>query len=124
MDIRGKRVLLTGASGGIGTPLAQRLAAAGARLALVGRRREALEALAGDIPSAALVVADLGSDSVSLAYQPQHDAGGRVVGVREHLVDAAARLDRAGDRQGVVGFDQAAAFDLDSGDRTCIGEFD
>jgi len=61
MDIRGKRVLLTGASGGIGTPLAQRLAAAGARLALVGRRREALEALDGDIPSAALVVADLGS---------------------------------------------------------------
>ncbi len=49
---------------------------------------------------------------------------GQLLGVREHLVDAAARLDRAGDRQGVVGFDQAAAFDLDSGDRTCIGEFD
>jgi short-subunit dehydrogenase len=36
MDLSNARILLTGASGGIGTPLARRLAAAGARLFMVG----------------------------------------------------------------------------------------
>lgn len=59
MDIRGKRVLLTGASGGIGVPLATRLAQLEARIALVGRRREPLETLAARLPQSAVVEADL-----------------------------------------------------------------
>jgi short-subunit dehydrogenase len=53
------RVLLTGASGGIGHAIARAFAARGARLVITGRRREALEALAEEV-SAQTVVCDLG----------------------------------------------------------------
>lgn len=46
MDLRGKRVLITGASRGVGEALAECLSAAGARVALVARSAEALETLA------------------------------------------------------------------------------
>ena len=59
MELHNRRILLTGASGGIGSALAQRLAAAGARLALVGRRHEAPARLASGLPGASIVVADL-----------------------------------------------------------------
>jgi NAD(P)-dependent dehydrogenase (short-subunit alcohol dehydrogenase family) len=45
-SLRGKRVLITGAARGIGAALAQRLAAQGARLALVGLEPEAMAAVA------------------------------------------------------------------------------
>lgn len=45
-------VFITGASSGIGAALAQAYAAQGARLALVARRREALEALRLSLPNA------------------------------------------------------------------------
>ncbi|MFD9453419.1 SDR family NAD(P)-dependent oxidoreductase [Streptomyces sp. NPDC059985] len=68
MDISGSNVLLTGATGGIGSDLAVRLAAQGARLTLTGRREEALKATA-DACGARTVVADLAlrSDVVRLA---------------------------------------------------------
>ncbi len=47
MDLTGKRVLITGASRGIGEALAVRFAGAGARVALVARSAAPLEALAG-----------------------------------------------------------------------------
>lgn len=59
MEIAGQRILLTGASGGIGTPLAQRLSAAGARLALVGRNREALARQAQELEGTVPMVADV-----------------------------------------------------------------
>ncbi len=43
-DVAGRSVLVAGASGGLGAPIARRLAAAGARLTLVGRDLARLEA--------------------------------------------------------------------------------
>ncbi|MBW5484770.1 SDR family NAD(P)-dependent oxidoreductase [Streptomyces bambusae] len=58
MHISGSNVLLTGATGGIGTALAASLAAHGARLTITGRREGALKATA-DACGARAVVADL-----------------------------------------------------------------
>jgi short-subunit dehydrogenase len=50
MDLAGKTGLLTGATGGLGRAIAEALAARGAKLALSGRKAEALEALAAELP--------------------------------------------------------------------------
>jgi short-subunit dehydrogenase len=49
MDLSGKRVLITGASRGIGRVVVERLAARGARLALVARTAAALEPVAAGL---------------------------------------------------------------------------
>ena len=49
MELRGRRVLVTGASRGIGNALARRFAGAGAVVALVARSRPQLEELAGEL---------------------------------------------------------------------------
>ena len=59
VDIRGARVLLTGATGGIGHALARSLHRAGAQLVLTGRRVDILEPLAAET-SAEVIAADLG----------------------------------------------------------------
>jgi len=60
MQLRDARILLTGASGGIGQVLVERLCANGARLLLVGRDSLALEALARrHLGQISLVCADL-----------------------------------------------------------------
>ena len=48
-DLFGNRIVLTGATGGVGQALARRLAAAGAMLALIGRRADELAELAGEL---------------------------------------------------------------------------
>jgi 3-oxoacyl-[acyl-carrier protein] reductase len=59
-DLSGKSALVTGASGGIGRAIAQCLHAAGAAVALTGTRRDALDALAGELGERVLVApADL-----------------------------------------------------------------
>lgn len=50
MELAGRRALLTGATGGLGRAIAAALAARGAQLALSGRKPEALEELAGELP--------------------------------------------------------------------------
>ncbi len=68
MNMSGSNVLLTGATGGIGSALAARLTAQGARLTVTGRREDALKVTA-DAYGARTVVADLAvrSDVVRLA---------------------------------------------------------
>jgi uncharacterized protein len=49
MQLQGKRVLITGASRGIGEALAHRFAGAGAKVALVARTQDALRSLAAEL---------------------------------------------------------------------------
>ncbi|HZR85144.1 MAG TPA: SDR family NAD(P)-dependent oxidoreductase [Candidatus Binatia bacterium] len=51
-DFRGRAAVVTGASSGIGAELARQLARRGTRVALVARRLDRLDALAGEIRSA------------------------------------------------------------------------
>jgi short-subunit dehydrogenase len=73
--LAGARVLLTGASGGLGTALARRLAAERCELILTGRRADALAALAAEHGGRALV-ADLAER-----------------GAVERLLDSAGEID-------------------------------
>src|SRR5437868_12364533 len=50
-DLTGKTALVTGASGGIGGAIARALHAQGATVAISGTRRDALDALAGELAS-------------------------------------------------------------------------
>ena len=50
MNLSGRRALLTGATGGLGRAIAEALAAQGAQLLLSARNREALEAMAAELP--------------------------------------------------------------------------
>jgi short-subunit dehydrogenase len=53
MELHGRRVLITGASRGIGEALARRFAAAGANVALVARSADAIQKLAADLAGTA-----------------------------------------------------------------------
>ncbi len=55
-DLSGKGALITGASGGIGGAIARALHGAGAKVALSGTRRDALDAVAADLGDNASVV--------------------------------------------------------------------
>jgi uncharacterized protein len=65
VQLAGRTILITGATGGLGHALAKAFAARGARLVLTGRRPEVLEELAASVPDAAIAVADL-TDAASV----------------------------------------------------------
>ena len=71
MDVGAKTVLLTGATGGLGHAIARRLAAAGARLVLSGRRADVLGALAAEI-GAEVAAADLSDPAAVRALAAAH----------------------------------------------------
>ena len=71
MNIGAKTVLLTGATGGLGHAIARRLAAAGARIVLSGRRADVLGALAGEI-GAEVAAADLSDPAAVRALAAAH----------------------------------------------------
>jgi short-subunit dehydrogenase len=58
-DLQGRRILITGASSGIGKALAQQLAPLGAKLVLAARSEDKLKALADSLPGAIAVTADI-----------------------------------------------------------------
>jgi NAD(P)-dependent dehydrogenase (short-subunit alcohol dehydrogenase family) len=79
VDLRGKRILLTGASSGIGEAAAEKFARRGATVVVVARRRELLDALVdrsgGDIRAHACDLSDL--DAVDqLVATVEEDLGG------------------------------------------------
>ena len=76
MDLGGKRVLITGASRGIGESLAHAFVGAGAKVALVARTQAALDALARDLGGTAHA-ADLGDPAqvATLLHRVEDEAG-------------------------------------------------
>ena len=64
-SIRDKVIILTGATQGIGLATARLLAAKGAKLVLVARSRQDLEALAGELPGSLAIPADM-RDEISI----------------------------------------------------------
>jgi NADP-dependent 3-hydroxy acid dehydrogenase YdfG len=80
-NLDGAVVAVVGASGGLGAPIARRLAERGALLVLSGRRQDRLEALA--IRAASTVVLDLRDPHAGDALiAAAHDAFGRLDGRR------------------------------------------
>jgi uncharacterized protein len=105
MDICGSRVLLTGASSGIGRELALVLGQRGARLAIAARRRERLDEVAGEVEARggerpAVLVADLArrGAAASLAGAATEALGGVDVLVNNAGGGVGGRIWAVGDR--------------------------
>ena len=93
-DLSGKTALVTGASGGIGRAIAQGLHAQGAHVVLSGTRREALDALAGELAVRASVApCDLSDPAAVDALFAQAEAA---AGVPVDILVSNAGLTRDG----------------------------
>ncbi len=82
-DLTGKTALVTGDSGGIGGAIARALHAQGAKLAVSGTRRDALESLANELGGAAVLACDLNSKDAVEALVPESE---RALGQLDILV--------------------------------------
>ena len=96
MNVAGRTVLITGATGGLGHAIARRLAVAGAHVVLSGRRAEVLSELAGEI-GGEVAPADL-SDPDAVRALAQAHAGIDIL-VANAGVPASGRLQTYSDDQ-------------------------
>ncbi len=87
-DLDGRVAVVTGASSGLGAGLARGLASVGAKVALVARRQERLDALADELGGAAVPCDLLDADRVAEVIPRVADA----LGGPEILVNAAGSL--------------------------------
>ncbi|MGD1015546.1 MAG: 3-oxoacyl-[acyl-carrier-protein] reductase [Roseiarcus sp.] len=116
-DLTGKTALVTGASGGLGGAIARALHAQGATVALSGTRREALEALAGELGARVHVTpCDLSDPAAVEALVP---AAETAMGSLDILVNNAGVtrdnlfvLMKDAEWNAVIGVDLTAAFRL------------
>ena len=78
LPLQGRHALVTGAARGIGAEIARSLAADGAKVTLLGRRLDALQALAGTLPGEShAVVADVcDAEQVRAAFKQARDRFG------------------------------------------------
>ena len=83
LNLQGRHAVVTGAARGIGAAIAQQLAAQGARLTLMGRKREPLETLAQALPPTAqarVVLCDVSDPvSVATAFDAARDGHGPIL---------------------------------------------
>ncbi len=86
MDLAGRRILVTGASSGIGAATARALDAAGARVALLARSTGRLEEVAADLTDAHVAAADV---TVPDTLAPAVEAAADALGGLDGLVNAA-----------------------------------
>jgi short-subunit dehydrogenase len=93
MVLRGKTVLLTGATGGLGIAIARALAARGSRLVLSSRKEPELNDLASSLPGSGheAVVADLAEEGAALTLL--ETAGEIDVLVANAALPASGKLD-------------------------------
>jgi uncharacterized protein len=96
MELSGRTVLLTGATGGIGHALARAFAAAGAQLVLTGRRTDVLESLRADL-DATTVAADLSDPEAVHGLIADH--GDADVVIANAALPASGRLDSFSEEQ-------------------------
>jgi short-subunit dehydrogenase len=99
VNVAGRTVLLTGATGGLGQAIARRLHGAGAQLVLTGRRAEVLDELAAEI-GALTVAVDL-ADPVAV----------------DGLAEACAQVDVLVANAGLPGSGHLLSFDVEEIDR-------
>ena len=78
MDLQGRTILLTGATGGIGHAIARRLHGAGAQLVLTGRRTDVLEPLAAELGARSLAVDLADREAVARLAEECADVDGMV----------------------------------------------
>jgi short-subunit dehydrogenase len=92
MDLSGRSALLTGATGGLGRAIATALAGRGAKLILSGRKAEALEALAAELPGEEHRVLPADLAEVGAAEKLAAEAGGVDVLVANAGLPGTGRL--------------------------------
>jgi NAD(P)-dependent dehydrogenase (short-subunit alcohol dehydrogenase family) len=91
MGLRGKAVMITGASKGIGLACAKAFLAEGARVAIVSRSRANLDLALKDVPDAVAIVADLVDAAAALRAV---DAAEAALGPLDVLVNSAGAARR------------------------------
>ena len=76
--LEGSHALITGGGSGIGAAVAEQLAAAGARLSLLGRRPEPLREVAGRVGGTAIPCDVADRDAVTVAFGQAREANGSI----------------------------------------------
>lgn len=93
MNLSGRKALLTGATGGLGRAIAQALAERGAQVALSARKREALEALAAELPGAGHTILPADLAEPDAAERLAAEAAGTEILIANAGLPGAGKLD-------------------------------